>query len=122
MCKSNQKKSFTNLIEVMMHLSSDTTCREYLEQMRWGGNIVCPHCENNEKIYTMKKNYKCAKCRKQFSVTKGSIFENSAIPLQKWFAGIWLITSHKNDHYNFFYYQYISENCNFLSFVLACRL
>lgn len=95
MCKSNQKKSFTNLIEVMMHFSDENTCKEYLEQMRWGGNIICPHCENDEKIYSMKKNYKCAKCRKQFSVTKGSIFENSAIPLQKWFAGIWLITSHK---------------------------
>jgi hypothetical protein len=43
----------------------------------------------------MKHNWKCSKCRKQFSETKGTIFENSAIPLQKWFVGIWLFTSHK---------------------------
>jgi transposase-like protein len=95
MCKSNQKSKFTNLIEVMMHFSDDATCKEYLVQMRWANGIVCPHCGNDDKIYTMKSNYKCAKCRKQFSVTKGSIFENSAIPLQKWFAAVWLITSHK---------------------------
>lgn len=93
MCKSKTK--FTNLIEVMMHFSDETTCKEYLCEMRWKDGIVCPHCANDGKIYTMKKGYKCAKCRKPFSVTKGTIFENSAIPLQKWFAAVWLITSHK---------------------------
>mgnify|MGYP000197484671 CR=1 FL=1 len=95
MCKSSQKPKFTNLVEVLMHFSDNETCKEYLAEMRWSNGIVCPHCQNDEKIYTMKKNYKCAKCRKQFSVTKGTIFENSAIPLQKWFAAIWLMTSHK---------------------------
>lgn len=94
MCKSKQKK-FSNLIEVMMHFSDKEVCKEYLAKMRWSKGVVCPHCENGEKIYTMKSGYKCAKCRKPFSVTKGTIFENSAIPLQKWFAAIWLITSHK---------------------------
>lgn len=86
---------FSNLVDVMMHFSDKKTCTEYLAKMRWDGKPYCPHCGNNEKIYTMKHNYKCSSCRKQFSVTKGTIFENSAIPLQKWFAGIWLITSHK---------------------------
>lgn len=95
MCKSTKKREFTNLVEVMMHFSDERTCKEYLSQMRWPNGIVCPHCENDDKIYTMKNGYKCAKCRKPFSVTKGTIFENSAIPLQKWFAAIWLMTSHK---------------------------
>ncbi|MFV0237003.1 MAG: IS1595 family transposase [Flavobacteriales bacterium] len=95
MCKSNKKESFNNLIEVMMHFSDEQVCKDYLAELRWANGIFCPHCENDDKIYTMKRNYKCAKCRKQFSVTKGSIFENSGIPLQKWFAGVWLITSHK---------------------------
>ena len=91
----NQNKTFSNLVEVMMHFSNQKTCKDYLAKMRWDGNVVCPHCGNGGKIYTMKSGYKCSSCRKPFSVTKGTIFENSAIPLQKWFAGIWLITSHK---------------------------
>jgi len=78
----------------MMHFSDKETCKSYLAEMRWSNGITCPHC-SHYKIYTMKNNYKCAGCRKQFSVTKGTIFENSPIPLQKWFAAIWLITSHK---------------------------
>ena len=85
---------FANLIEVTTHFSDKKVCKDYLAKMRWNGNPTCPHC-GNEKVYTMKHNYKCAKCRKQFSETKGTIFENSAIPLQKWFVGIWLFTSHK---------------------------
>lgn len=85
-----------NLIDVMMHFSDESVCKKYLEKKRWeDGNIICPHCKHDGKIYIMKKNYKCSSCRKQFSVTKGTIFENSAIPLQKWFAAIWLMTSHK---------------------------
>lgn len=88
-------KDFENLIEVMMFFSDKDVCKEYLAEKRWGGKIVCPHCGYDEKIYTMKNGYKCADCRKPFSVTKGTIFENSPIPLQKWFTAIWLITSHK---------------------------
>ncbi|WP_303316929.1 IS1595 family transposase [Flavivirga abyssicola] len=95
MCKSTAKPKFTNLIEVMMHFSDNEICKEYLASMRWSNGVICPHCQNEDKIYTMKKGYKCAKCRKPFSVTKGTIFENSAIPLQKWFAAIWFITSNK---------------------------
>lgn len=95
MCKIiKNKKPFKNLIDVMMHFSDNETCKNYLAEMRWSDGIICPHC-THDKVYTMKKNYKCAGCRKQFSVTKGTIFENSPIPLQKWFAAIWLITSHK---------------------------
>jgi len=39
--------------------------------------------------------YKCADCRKQFSVRKGTIFEESRLPLRKWFAAAWLITSNR---------------------------
>ena len=67
MCKSNKKESFNNLIEVMMHFSDEQVCKNYLAELRWANGIVCPHCGNDDKIYTMKRNYKCAKCRKQFS-------------------------------------------------------
>jgi transposase-like protein len=64
---------------------------------RWKGNVSCPHCKG-EKVNRLNGKtpaFKCYGCRKLFSATKGSIFENSAIPLQKWFAALYLITSHK---------------------------
>lgn len=88
-------KEFTNLIEVMMYFNDKNTCKEYLTEQRWGDGVVCPCCNNKEKIYKIKYGYKCSKCKKHFSVLKGTIFENSQIPLQKWFASIWLLTSHK---------------------------
>src|SRR5215210_5414562 len=51
-----------------------------------------------KKIYELKganKPFKFASCRKQFSAIKGTIFENSPIPLQKWFVAVYILTSHK---------------------------
>ena len=89
---------FNNLIEVISYFSDPAVCLSYLTGLRWpDGNVSCVFC-GNAKVYTLagaNKVYKCAKCRKQFSATKGSIFENSPVPLQKWFTAIYLITSHK---------------------------
>lgn len=86
---------FNNILQVTNYFSDKKVCKDYLAKIRWNGNVSCPHCGKDEKIYTMKHNFKCGKCRKQFSETKGTIFENSAVPLQKWFVAIWLFTSHK---------------------------
>lgn len=78
--------------------------RRYLEKKRWPDGPVCPHCGNKEKVYTIAPNkakkvreglYKCAKCRKQFTVTIGTIFEKSHIPLSKWFAAYYLMCASK---------------------------
>lgn len=90
------KNIFANLLEIMNHFNDKNVCVEYLKSLRWSdGKIECPHCFSSKKIYRMKYNYKCSECRKQFSVTKGTIFENSPIPLQKWFVAIYLMSSHK---------------------------
>ncbi|MGZ8795492.1 MAG: transposase, partial [Gaiellaceae bacterium] len=62
---------------------------EYLESIRWPDGPVCPHCgESERKPYFLKNQkrrlWKCAACRKQFTVTVGTIFESSHIPLNKW--------------------------------------
>jgi len=88
---------FKNLIEITQYFSDNNVCVEYLTNMRWKGNVTCAHCKH-DKVYELKgatKAYKCAKCRKLFSVTKGTIFENSPIPLQKWFIAMYLLLSHK---------------------------
>jgi transposase-like protein len=89
------KKPLKNLIDVLMHFSDNTVCKNYLEQRRWNGKVKCTSCGHGHKIYRLKNGYKCSDCKKQFSVVKGTIFENSQIPLQKWFGALWLMSSHK---------------------------
>lgn len=91
-------RKFKTLIELLTYFREEQTCRDYLELIRWNGEIVCPYkeCKHDHVFkYTDGKRYKCAKCQRQFSVKVGTIFEDSKISLQKWFAAIYLITSHK---------------------------
>ena len=85
---------FNSLFELMKTFSSEEKCIEYLEKVRWDGNVVSPF-DSNSKVYKCSKGYYCKNTNKMFNVKTGTIFENTKIPLQKWFVGIWLITSHK---------------------------
>lgn len=82
----------------MAYFKDEQTCREYLEQIRWNGNLTCVYddCEGG-KVHRFSNgiHYKCSKCRRKFTVKVGTIFEESNIKLQKWYAAIYLITSHK---------------------------
>jgi transposase-like protein len=88
---------FRTINDIAIHFQDQTTCINYLVNLRWPNGIACPFCEHT-KIYTIKgakPHFKCAKCRKHFSALKGSIFENSAIPLSKWFMAIYILSTHK---------------------------
>lgn len=91
-----QLQKFRTLVELMHYFNDEQVCRNYLELIRWNGTITCPYCSHNKVFkYSDGKRYKCASCTTQFSVRVGTIFEDSKISLQKWFAAIYLITSHK---------------------------
>ena len=89
---------FKNYKELMAKLSDEKVCRDAMEMWRWNGEPFCPHC-NGAKPYKLKdgKTYRCREksCRKDFTVTVGTIFENSKIPLSTWIASIFVITAHK---------------------------
>jgi len=91
------KTKFNSLLDITKVFPTEKECREYLAQCRWGDKPVCQKCGNDDKIYKINdgKLYKCSKCRQQFTVRLGSIFEDSPIPLQKWFMAIYLVTAHK---------------------------
>jgi transposase-like protein len=84
---------------------SPEAAREHLEQMRWPNGAVCVHCDSKEVYKLTAKEgskkpvragvYKCAECREQFTVTIGSIFEDSKIPLNKWLLAIHLLCASK---------------------------
>jgi transposase-like protein len=80
--------------------------RVYLESLRWPNGPVCPHCgavdghyaihpKAESKKPTRKGVWKCSKCRKEFSVTVGTVFESSHIPLNKWMLADYLMCASK---------------------------
>lgn len=82
---------------------TEDEAREMLESIRWNGTPVCPHC-NSDKAYkltpkegskTRKGVYKCGACRKQFTVTVGTIFEGSRIKIADWLMAVYLMCSSK---------------------------
>lgn len=88
--------NFKSLLQLLDYFKEESTCIEYYEQIRWGNDPACPHC-NNENPYKTKRGYRCREkeCKKDFTVKVGTIFENSKIPLRTWFAAIFLATNHK---------------------------
>jgi hypothetical protein len=74
---------FKTYKDLMTHLKDEVVCRQYIENMRWGGEPFCHHC-NGTKAYKLKdgKTYRCREktCRKDFTVTVGTVFENSKVP------------------------------------------
>jgi transposase-like protein len=88
------------------YFTDENQARIYLESIRWPNGVVCPHCGSDEQHYNLigKENsdkpvrkgvWKCKKCRKQFSVTVGTVFEKSHISLNKWLLATFLICSSK---------------------------
>jgi transposase-like protein len=86
----------TNLINLIEHYGNEEKCRKALEALKWYKGIKCPRC-GSKKIsrITERNQYDCDKCRYQFSVTAGSIFHDSHLPLWKWFLAVYLMTESK---------------------------
>ena len=87
-------RGFNSLIDLIQTFSTEEKCIEYLEKVRWNGNIISPF-DPSSKVYKCSKGYWCKNTNKMFNVKTKTLFENTKIPLQKWFIAIWLITSHK---------------------------
>jgi len=88
---------FDSLISLVSHFNSDKRCRDFITEQRWGTEVVCPFC-GCKHIYSCSNGnnqFKCSHCHKRFSCLVGTIFENTKLPLQKWFMAIYLISSHK---------------------------
>jgi len=90
-------KTFKSILDFQKEFSSEEKCREYLEQQRWNGTPACPFCGSlNVHRFPNGKIFKCREkqCRSKFSVTVGTIYENSKLPLTKWFLATYILSVH----------------------------
>jgi transposase-like protein len=85
------------LSDAIRYFGDPQVCVDTVAGMRWPNGPVCPSCGHGEHYYlATQKRWKCKKCSKQFSVKVGTIFEDSAIALDKWLIALWMLVNCKN--------------------------
>jgi transposase-like protein len=94
--KSKPIKSDVNLVNLIERFGTDEKCRAYLTELKWPKGVECSRCKS-KSISTIaeRDQYDCNNCRYQFSVTSGSIFHASHLPIWKWFLTIYLMIESK---------------------------
>lgn len=85
-----------DLRELEARFSTEAACREYLFQLRWPEGFRCPRCDGQKSWPKPDNLLRCAKCDYQVSVTAGTVFQDSRLPLTLWFRAVWWVTSQKN--------------------------
>jgi transposase-like protein len=85
-----------NIIEIYRRFPTQEACIKHLEKARWGDTPVCAYCgSTNTYPLRVELRHHCNACRKSFSVTIGTIFFDTRLPMQKWFLAISLILNAK---------------------------
>ncbi|WP_165045831.1 IS1595 family transposase [Dysgonomonas sp. ZJ709] len=88
-------KDFKSIFELLEMFPDEQSCIDYLEEKRWGGDVVSPF-DDSSRVYKCKNNrYRCKNTRKYFNVRTNTLFDNTKVGLRKWFLAIYLVTSHK---------------------------
>src|SRR3954454_23696133 len=76
---------------------TEAACREALFAMRWSEGLPCPACGHRGSCaLTTRKVFQCNRCKKQLSLTAGTVFQDTKLPLTAWFAAIYHLTQAKN--------------------------
>lgn len=84
-----------SLPEFEARFSTEAACREYLMALRWPDGFRCPRCDHQRAWRTTGGRLECASCAHQASVTAGTIFQDTHLPLTVWFRAMWWLTSQK---------------------------
>ncbi|MFO8101217.1 MAG: IS1595 family transposase, partial [Dehalococcoidia bacterium] len=85
-----------NIISIYNKFPTDYDCLEHLEKVRWQGTPICPYCKSDKTTPAPKEHrHHCNNCNTTFSVTVGTIFHHTHLPLQKWFLAISLVLNAK---------------------------
>jgi len=78
--------------------STEDACLAYIVKLRWPQGFVCPACGTIAEIPSMMKRglFLCRECKRQTSITSGTLFHKTHKPLRTWFLAIWFVTSQKH--------------------------
>ncbi|MDX6442996.1 MAG: hypothetical protein QOH71_70 [Blastocatellia bacterium] len=94
--KAPAHKSDMDLMKLIVKFDTDEKCRMALEKLRWPEGVRCVRCGSEKISRNYKRNqFECTPCGYHFSVTAGTIFHDSHLPLRKWFIAIYLISESK---------------------------
>ena len=85
-----------SLAEFQHQYGTEERCRKALFQWRWPKGFRCPACEGDRFCVLFNGRYQCNNCRHQTSLTSGTLFAGTKLPLTVWFLGIYLLTQSKN--------------------------
>jgi len=87
-----------NILTINKKYSTPAKCYAYLEKLRWGKIVKCPYCgsKNNKRLKSERFRHKCNNCKRSFSVTVDTIFEDTRLPMPKWFMIIGLMLNSKS--------------------------
>ena len=83
------------VLEFRDWFADETACRDYLFQRRWPEGFSCPVCQGRDSWMTARPLNHCRACGPQTSVTAGTLFMDTHLPLRLWFEALWPVTSQK---------------------------
>lgn len=84
------------LAEFEQRFATEAACRTYLVRLRWPDGFRCPRCFGRRNWMTQDGLLKCSGCHYKASVTAGTIFHRSHLPLRTWFRVMWWVTNQKH--------------------------
>jgi transposase-like protein len=96
-----REKIMANALFTEPRFTDDDAAREHLESIRWPDGPVCPHCAGADRQSKLEGEshrpglYFCGHCRQQYTVTVGTVFERSKVPLHKWVLATHLLCASK---------------------------
>lgn len=90
------QKEETVFLKWQTRFGTEKACVNYLLEERWGDGFICAKCGHDQSYFVVvRKTQQCRSCRHQTSVTAGTLFHSTNLPLRKWFCAIFLIVSDK---------------------------
>ena len=86
-------KNFETLADFEAKFGTEEQCLRFLTKLRWPDGYRCPRCQHDEAWLLNEKKYKCKKCKYQTTVTAGTLFQDTHLPLTDWFRAVWYVSS-----------------------------
>jgi transposase-like protein len=85
-----------SLLEWQKRFGTERACEKVLVKIRWPHGFICPRCNSTDASYIKtRKVYQCSHCRYQVSITAGTLFHSTNLPLVKWFWAIYFTATDK---------------------------